>query len=92
MQSRRKAQLGRRSLVQPSTPTTPRQQEQRFVRSQIRRYLFITRKKPPTLSLRVLSQLDREESPSSARSHIDASLTLSCVHLYHFVLYDFTFF
>jgi hypothetical protein len=79
MQLRREAQLDhhhpedpldlvrareRRSQIQPSPPTTPRQHE-RSVQPSIRRHSFATRKDPPSLS--PLPNL--EESPRTDRSY-----------------------
>jgi hypothetical protein len=57
----------RRSQLQPSPPTTPRQQKLRFVQPSIRRHSFATRKEPPSLS----PLGDQENSPRTARSNID---------------------
>ncbi|CAF0783538.1 unnamed protein product [Adineta steineri] len=79
MQLRREAQLERhhpedpsdfvkarerRSLMQPSPPGTPKQQQQRqqFVQPSIRRHSFATRQEPPQLSFRTLRLHDQEES------------------------------
>ena len=58
----------RRSILQPSPPTTPRQQ-QRTVQPSIRRHSFATRKEPPPLSPRALFLTEREESPRTPRSY-----------------------
>jgi hypothetical protein len=82
MQLRREAQLERhhpedpsdflkgrerRSQLQPSPPTTPRQQQLRFAQPSIRRHSFATRKEPPSLS----PLPDQQDSPRTARSNID---------------------
>jgi len=59
----------RRSQVQPSPPTTPRQQ-QRFVQPSIRRHSIETNKEPPRLSPRASLLLDQEGFPLTARSYI----------------------
>ena len=88
MQLRREAQLERhhpedptdflksrerRGRLQPSPPTTPRQQD-RFTQPSIRRHSFAIRQEPPPVSPR-LSALDNEdESPRSARRYIGDSV------------------
>ncbi len=59
----------RRSQVQPSPPSTPRQ-EQRFPQPSIRRHSFATRKEPP-VSPRVSLRADRGGSPRITQSYID---------------------
>ncbi len=85
MQLRREAQLERhhpedptdslksrerRSQLQPSPPTTPRQQ-QRFVQPSVRRHSFATWQESPHVSIRLPDQSDQEESLRSTRSYIE---------------------
>lgn len=85
MQLRREAQLERhhpedptdflrsrerRGQLQPSPPSTPRQQD-RYVQPSIRRHSFATRQEePPPVSPRLSALQDQEESPRSARASI----------------------
>lgn len=84
MQLRREAQLDRhhpedptdflksrerRIKLQPSPPTTPRQQ-QRFDQPSIRRHSFAIRQEPPPISPRLSIVTDQDESPRSARAYM----------------------
>ena len=60
----------RRSYIQPSPPTTPRQHQQRYAQPTIRRHSFATRKQPPAISPRASPLPDQEESSRTARSYM----------------------
>ena len=60
----------RRSKIQPSPPSTPREKS-RHVQPSIRRHSFATRQEPPTISPRLAALQDQEESPRTARSYIE---------------------